>query len=184
MALAEDRLEVLVACPSACLGPFDLRVGTSALLVGLARGMDPPHPDGIVSMVDVRDVATALVRLAYHPSPPRRVLLSGHDRQLHPLMVELAERYGVAAPSPPLSAQAARALADAEEHRAAAEGGRPAVSREIVDLIIEAAPLDTSLAERALGMTWRTIATTLDDYDAWARRLRFIPTQPAKEVHA
>ncbi|MGZ6143752.1 MAG: NAD-dependent epimerase/dehydratase family protein, partial [Myxococcales bacterium] len=119
VALAEKRFEVSVACPGACLGPWDLRVGTSALLIALARGMDPPHPDGVVNLVDVRDVAAALIRLAALPSPPRRVLLSGGNHGLHPLLCALADRYRVRAPSPPLPAAAAIALADAEERRAA-----------------------------------------------------------------
>ena len=33
LVLEEDRLQTLVACPAGCLGPWDLRVATSALIV-------------------------------------------------------------------------------------------------------------------------------------------------------
>lgn len=182
MVLAEDRFEVVVACPGACLGPWDLRVGTSALLVATARGLAPPHPDGWINLIDARDVAIALIRLSTLPAPPRRVLLSGGNHRLHPLLCELALHYGVAPPSPPLAADRAIALADAEEARAAREGGRPAVAREIVDLIVRGVPLDTRLAEEALDLRCRPLAQTLSATDVWARRMRIIPDSPSAKA--
>ena len=179
VALAEKRFEVVVACPGACLGPWDLRVGTSALLVAIARGMDPPHPDGVVNLVDARDVAVALVRLAAHRSPPRRVLLSGGNHRLQPLLVALSARYRGREPSPPLAAAEAIALADAEERKAAEHGGRPALSREIVDLVLHGVPLDTRLAHDALGLSFRPLDETLDAADAWFRRMHLIPAPEA-----
>ncbi|GMU62503.1 MAG: hypothetical protein AMXMBFR34_42660 [Myxococcaceae bacterium] len=183
-ALREERLEVLVACPSACLGPWDLRVGTSALLVATARGLDVPHPDGFVAWVDARDVALGLVRLGQHPSPARRVILSGGGMQLQPLLEELARRYEVAPPSAPLSAAAALAFCDAEERRAEEEGGRPALARELADLIIHGVPLDAALARRTLGLSFRPLSTTLDAFDDWARRVRILPSSPREENRA
>ena len=182
LALAEDRFEMVVACPGACLGPWDLRVGTSALLVATARGLDPPHPDGWINLIDARDVATALLRLSTLPAPPRRVLLSGGNHKLHLLLCELALRYGVTPPSPPLAAEKAIALADAEEARAARAGGRPAIAREIVDLIVQGVELDTSLAAQAIGLQCRPLAQTLSATDAWARRMRIIPDSPGAEA--
>ncbi len=180
MALDEDGLEVVVACPGACLGPWDLRVGTSAIIVATAHGLAPPHPDGLVNAVDVRDVAQALLRLATMQSPPRRVLLSGSDQPLQPLLEQLSVRYQVGPPSPAISVEQARALADAEEARCAAEGGRPALSREIVDLLIHSVSIDATHAETALGVRWTPLATTLDAFDVWARRFKIIP--PAKHT--
>lgn len=179
LALQETRFEVVVACPAACLGPHDLRVGTSALLVALARGLDPPHPDGWVSWVDARDVALALVRLAALPSPPRRVILSAGSVRLHALLIALARRYDAPPPSPPLPAANAIALADAEERRALAEGGRARLSREIADLIVHGVELDATLARAALGLTFRPLHDTLDAFDAWSRGLGLLPhSQP------
>ncbi|MEW5738181.1 MAG: NAD-dependent epimerase/dehydratase family protein [Myxococcota bacterium] len=183
-ALREDRLEVLVACPSACLGPWDLRVGTSALLVATARGLDVPHPDGVVSWVDARDVALGLVRLAQHPSPARRVILSAGSTRLQHLLEQLAQRYDVAPPSAPLADAEALAFCDAEERRAAKEGGRPALARELADLIIHGVPLDAALARRTLGLSFRSLSTTLDAFDDWARRVRILPSSPRQENRA
>ena len=175
-ALAETRFEVVVACPSACLGPWDLRVGTSALLVATARGLHPPHPDGVVNLVDARDVGKAIARLAAHDAPPERVILSAENHRLHSLLRMLARRYGVPPPSTPLTDEEAIRFAT-EEERAHQDRrtGRPALSREIVDLIVHGVPVDASLAEEVLDMRWRPLAETLDAFDEWARRMRIIP---------
>ncbi len=181
-ALREERLEVVVACPAACLGPWDLRVGTSALLVGTARGLQIPHPDGVVSWVDARDLALGLLRLALHPAPPRRVLFSAGSLRLQPLLEDLARRYGVPAPAWPLSPAEALAFCDAEEFRAARYGGRPALARELADLIIHGVPLDAALARGALGITFRPLSQTLDAFDDWARRVRILPSSKPLEA--
>ncbi len=180
--LREDRLEVIVACPSACLGPWDLRVGTSALLVATARGLRVPHPDGVVSWVDARDVAVGLLRLGLHSAPPRRVLLSAESPRLQPLLADLARRYGAPAPSEALTDAEALAFCDAEEWRAARDGGRPALARELADLIIHGVPLDAALARRTLGLTFRPLDQTLDAFDEWARRVRILPTSRPLEA--
>ncbi|GMV42137.1 MAG: dihydroflavonol 4-reductase [Myxococcales bacterium] len=184
LCLREDRLDVRVACPSGCLGPYDLRVGTTALLVALACGKNPPHPDGITNLVDVRDVATGLVRMARQDDAPRRVILSALSAPLHGLLCELAARYRVPQPSPPLRAEVAQQLALDEERRAERDGGRPALSREIADLVVYGVPLDTRLAEQALGMRWTPLSQTLDALDGWARRMGFIPDITPSETPA
>lgn len=176
--LDEDRFEVRVACPSGCLGPGDLRVGTSALLIGLARGMDPPHPDGTVALVDARDVGQALARLLLAERAPRRLILSAENHRLHELLCAVAPRYGVPTPSPALSAEQAIARADAEEAASLSENRRPGLSREIVDLVVHGLPLSARLAEAQLGLRWTPLSQTLDALDAWARRLSLIPSHP------
>ena len=186
-AAEELRLEVITVCPAACLGPWDLRVGTSAMLVGLGRGLDVPHPDGVVSWVDARDVAEGLVRLGRLPKPPRRVLLSAGSLRLQELLELAAARYGVIA-SRPMSDAEAIAFADAEETRAQAQGGRAALARELVDLIIHGVHLDTTLARATLGLVFRPLEDTLVAFDEWARRVRIlpptIPPQPPQEARS
>ncbi|MBW2258816.1 MAG: hypothetical protein JRI25_30135 [Deltaproteobacteria bacterium] len=150
-------------------------MATSALIVAMARHLDPPHPDGIVNLVDVRDVGIALTRFAQLDEVPRRILFCGGNYRLQPMLEQLAERYGAPPPGPPLTAEEAVALADAEEARCAEEGGRPAISREIVDLIVHSFDLDATLAEQVLGVQWTPITDTLDAYDAWARPLGILP---------
>jgi len=174
--LAEDRFETSIACPGACLGPWDLRVGTSALLVAAARGIDVPHPDGWIGVVDARDVGEAMVRMAERPEPISRLLLVGHNRRLQALLQELSQRYGTPPPSAPLSPQRAIAVANAAE----SAPGRPAISRAIVDLIVHGVPVDNRRSRELLPIHYRPLAATLDDWDAWAGRLGIIPNEPER----
>jgi dihydroflavonol-4-reductase len=180
-ALDEHRLEVFVACPGACLGPWDLRVGTSAMLVGLARGIDVPHPDGFVSWVDVRDVATGVRALGTFDAPPHRVIFSAASIRLQHLLETAGRFYGVPV-SPPMSDSEATAFADAEEHRASQGGPRARLARELVDLIVHGPRIDARRSRDALGVTYRPLDETLRDFDAWARRVRFIPTKSPQET--
>ncbi len=177
----DDRVQSVIVCPGACLGPWDIKVGTSSLLVALARGLDPVRPDGVINLVDVRDVATCLTRLGRLESPPRRVLLAASNHRLGALLEALAVRYRVPPPSPPLPAEVAIQVADAAEREALASGTRPALSREIADLVVHGSRVDASLGERRLGVRWRPLASTLDDFDAWARRHHLIPYLQAGE---
>lgn len=169
-ALAERRFELGVVNPSACLGPFDWKVGTSALLLAMARGVPPPHPDGRVSLVDARDVALALTRLVTSAEVPRRLILSGETWSVHALLAHVATRFQAPPPGPPLHADAARALADAQEAEAEKTNGRAALPRELVDLIINSPQLDVARTH-ALGFRFRPLSDTLDDWEAWALRM-------------
>lgn len=173
----EHRLEIVVACPAACLGPFDWKVGTSSLLLATARGAPPPLPDGIITTVDARDVARALLMLSLSTEPPARLLLAHETFDAHELLSQLARRYRAPRPPAPLSRRAALALADRLETEAARDGGRPLLSRELVDLIIHGPRLDASRS-RTLGLRYRPLSETLNAWDSWARRMQFLPHPP------
>lgn len=181
-AVAEDRLQVTIANPSACLGPHDWKVGTSSLLLATARGLRPAYPGGLISTVDARDVALGVRALATTDSPPQRMILSGGEFDAHALMTQLAQRYQAAAPQPALNADEARALADAQERHAQEHGGRAMLSRELVDLIVHSPPLDAALS-RALGVRYRPLSETLDAWDAWAQRMGLLSPRASGEAH-
>ncbi len=178
----ERRFSTTTLCPGACLGPYDWKAGTSAILWQLRAGHCPPHPDGIVSWVDVRDVALAIARLLRSNFSSSRLLLSAQSAGFHDFVQLAASRYNVVAVAQALTAEAAIALADAEEQRSAREGGRPRISRELVDLIIHGARLDGSRAKGLLGLGYRPLHEALDAFDAWAQRLGVTPSTRS-EVH-
>lgn len=178
----ETRFDVSIACPAACLGPYDWKVGTSALVLATALGQVPPFPRGRISTVDARDVALALVKLSQLQRCEPRVILSADTFDAGQLFALLATRYGVAAPGPALSAEAACAFADADELAAQQAKRRPKLARELVDLIIHAPALDTSHAHR-LGLRFRALNDTLFDWETWARRMGLFPKPTAVQAH-
>lgn len=172
---AEHRFETITVCPAACLGRYDFKLGTSALLVALAAGREVEYPRGLVSLVAAADVGEVLARLGEHPAPPKRLILSASTYRIEALMSLLARRYGVAVPRRVLSAEEAIQFSNAEEARAEEEGGRARLAREIADLIVHGVYLDGSLASRTLGFEYQTLAETLKAFDQWALSARLIP---------
>lgn len=181
---AERRFEAVTVCPGACLGPHDWKVGTAALVLAAASGKCPPHPDGWVNPVDVRDVAALLVQVGRHPAPPRRVLAAGSTHRLQGLLERLARRHGVPPPPAPLPDAQALAFAQAEEARAEVEGGRPLLSCEIAELVVHGQVIDASLARGLLGRDWTPLDSTLDAFDDWATRMGFLTTHNPQELSA
>ena len=175
-------LDVRIALPSGCVGPGDLRMGTSALLVALARGLDPVHADGWVPQVDPRDAAIGVARMAVRDGAPDRVILSATSERLQPMLEALARHYRVAPPSPAVPAAEALRLAEEAEREAEATRTRARMSREIVELTVYGTPLDNLLSRAALGLEYRPFSETVADFDRWATRLGFLPT-PQAEVH-
>lgn len=177
--------EVVTACPTACLGPFDWKVGTGSFVLGVATEQLAAFVDGRINVVDVRDVGRSLVAAAVSGVAGERYLLGGHNLTVSRLLRLMARRYGVPHVAAALSADEGRDLATREEARCHANGGRPALVREFVDLAVHGIHVDSAKAAAHLGHRARPLEETLDDARGWyfdngyARR----STAP-KETHA
>lgn len=182
LAASAQGLETVVLCPAACLGPWDWKVGTSAMLLATAKGAPPPHPAGRITSVDSRDVGDAVALVCASAAPPPRLIVAGENHDAHALFEFLARRYQAPAPPAPLADDEARALADRLEAEAAEKKTRSALSRELVDLIVHAPAVDAA-ASRALGLSYRPFTETLDAWEAWAQRMGLL-TPPRTELSA
>jgi dihydroflavonol-4-reductase len=166
-------LSASIMLAGGCLGPWDLRLGTGGVLVALARGELPWWVDGWASLVDVDDVARAHVEAALQRAHGR-FCLSGHDLWVRDLLSMVAARWGGRVPGPPLSPEAARARADAEEQEAAAQRLRVPVPRELVDMALAGQPVSSRRAARELGFAPRPLEETLDRAHAFYVRCRLL----------
>lgn len=172
---AERGLDAITLVPGGCLGPNDVRAGTGGLLLGVVSGALPWWTDGIVSVVDVGDVAEIAVDAALHPAPSRRYCLVAHNVRLGALLAKVAARYGGRVPGAPLSAAEARRQADADEAAAAPARRRVPFPRELVDLVIAGRPVSSARAMQELGARFRPLEETLDRAWAWFVRHRYLP---------
>ena len=174
---AADRgdLELVTACPTGCLGPYDHKVGTGYLVAGVGTGRLDRFVDGFVDLVDARDVARSLVTAAERGRPGARYILAGHGLPVATLVARLARRLGVEPPTRRLGAEEAVAFADAEETRCRGTADRPRLSRELVDLIVHGQPVDDTLARGELGHVARPLEATFDDTYDWYQRNGFVP---------
>ncbi|MBX7195678.1 MAG: NAD-dependent epimerase/dehydratase family protein [Sandaracinaceae bacterium] len=177
-----DRgLDAITMLPGACLGPHDARLGTGGLLVAAVHGSLPWWVDGHVNLVDVGDVALAQLAAARTGKAGDRFCLAGHDTTLGGVLARLVARYGGHVPSSPVSADEARARADAEERAAEPARQRVAFPRELVDLVTNGQRVSSARAERELGVRFRPMTETFDRAWAWFARHRYLPARLVTE---
>ncbi len=164
-------MRVVTLCPTACIGPYDHKVGTGFFVVGMATGQLSRWVDGRINVVDSGDVAAAHLAAARQGRHGARYILGGTNVRVGELLRHMAGLYGVAAPGPPMTAAEAVAFADAEEARVRASGrGRPALSREMVDLIVHGQFVDAGRARAELGFAPRPLDETLLRSFRWYER--------------
>ncbi len=168
-------LDAVTILPGACLGPLDVRVGTSGLLLGVVLHTLPWWVDGTVNVVDVGDVAEAHVEAALRGSRGGRYCVAGHDVRVGALLQKVAARYGGHVPETPLEIEEARVRADLEERQAEPRRARVPFPRELVDLIASGQPVSSERAATDLGARFRPIDETLDRAWAWFARHRYLP---------
>jgi dihydroflavonol-4-reductase len=169
-------LAAVTLMPGGCIGPWDVRLGTGSVLVGVVRGALPWWVDGTVNLVDVRDVARAHLAAA-RPTPSDRYCIGGHDVRVGWLLRHMAARYGGRVPALELSPDAARARADADERSAAPRRERVPIPRELVDLVTTGQPVSTAHANAELGVSLTPLDDALDAAHAWFARHSYVPRQ-------
>jgi dihydroflavonol-4-reductase len=179
-----EGLDAITMIPGACIGPLDVRVGTSGILLGAVHGSLPFWVDGIVNVVDVADVATAHLAAAERGRPGDRFCVAGHDVELGELLRRIVARYGGHIPPRPLGIVEARARADEAEREAEASRARVAFPRELVDLVAVGQPVSSARAEGELGIAFRPLTETLDRAWSWFMRHRYLPARRAMEETA
>lgn len=175
-------LPLVTMLPGGCVGPNDVRVGTGAFIVGVIRGLLPWLVDGTVNMVDVGDVAKAHVRAA-SAEPGARFCVGGHDLRIRVLLERVSSRYGGKVPTLELSADEARARAEADERAAQPKRERVPIPREMVDLITTGQPVSNARAETDLGIQFTPLDEALDRAHAWFSRLKLVPPIAARRNH-
>ena len=179
---AADRgLPAVTLMPGGCVGAWDARVGTGALLLGVVREEIPWWVEGTVNLVDVADVARAHV--AAVEARGSRYCLGGHDVRVGWLFDHVALRYGGRAPPLRLDPDAARARADAEEAAAAVTRARAPFPREMVDLITTGQPVSNARAEAELGARFGPLDAALDRAYAWYERFRYLSPHARERSH-
>jgi dihydroflavonol-4-reductase len=180
-AAVAEGLPAVTLQPGGCVGPWDARAGTGGILLGVVHGTLPWYLDGTVNLIDVLDVARAHVAAVTAPVG-RRYPLGGHTVDFAWLVQHLAARYGGRVPALRVSADEARARADADERAAAATRRRVPFPRELVDLIATGQPVSDDLARAELGLAPGPLDAALDRAHAWYARFRYLPQSPPKDA--
>ncbi len=173
-------LPAVTLLPGGCIGPWDLRLGTGAILVGTVRGAIPWWTDGLVNLVDVADVARAHVAALGAPAGAR-FCVAGHNVRVATLLRRIITRYGGTFPPEQLTHDEARRRADREELEAAPRRARVPVPRELVDLVATGQLVSSARARRELGIDCTPLEAALDRAHEWFVRFRYLPRRRTNE---
>lgn len=177
---------VFVACPTMPVGPADRGLSPPARLIAdFCNGRLPVILDCKLNLVDVRDLAEAMVRLPDSGEPGRRYLLGGYNVCLSELLERVGRLVGMPAPRLRVPYPAALMVGLVSEWLAAVVTHRPPA----------ATVAGVTLAERNLhvaeghdvtrfGVRLRSLDESLRDAVAWLRETGAVLPVPARVASA
>ena len=167
---AADRgLPVTIASPGTVLGPWDHGRHAEQLLRPLVRGPCRFAPSGGINVVDARDVADGLVRLARRGVRGRRYLLTGHNVTYAELSDLGAAVLGSRAPRVGLPSGGLRVLVALLERPGLWLGWKPPATPDEVAVGTRYLYFSNARAVAELGFRVRPVRETLADSVAWYR---------------
>jgi dihydroflavonol-4-reductase len=159
---APDGLEVVTLCPTVVFGPGDVHLSISKPLLAIARGQVGFSLDGVVNVVDVRDVAEAHVVAAVRGRAGERYILGGHNLSIAGFITLAARIAGVAPPRWRVPDAVLNVIGGLS-------AWLPADPAAVLRSRRLSQPLSSAKAEAELGLSPRPLADTLRDALAWFR---------------
>lgn len=170
-------LPAVVVHPTLCLGPWDLKPRELCFVPQLLAGEIPAVLDHLINVVDVREVATALVGALEQERWAEPVRVAGHNVTLDALCRWICDLEAVKPPSwrapsdlfvaPALAAEALASLFDRP-------GTGPGRWPSLVLMLLAQHHWQTpSTAQIDLGAAPRSLSATLVDSIEWYRGLEY-----------
>jgi dihydroflavonol-4-reductase len=167
----ESGLFIASAMPAWMWGPHDTGPTASGQLAldALRRKLPPAIPPGGSSVVDARDVAAGMLRIAEVGRAGENYIFSGRFLDLEEIIRKLAKATEMKAPTARLPFAGALVLAAFAETWSRVTRTPSAMSLESIRLMNARLAVTAAKAERELGVTFRPFEHTLTDAVAWAR---------------
>jgi len=158
----EKGLFVASALPSWMWGPHDLGPTPSGQLVldAIAHKLPPMIPPGGSAVVDARDVAAGMLRMAEIGRSGERYILSGNFVELGDLFANLAALTAATAPTRSIPFAAALALAIGTETWSRITHTASPMSVEAIRLMNARLHVTSAKAEKQLGAAFRPFHAT------------------------
>lgn len=163
-------LRAVVVLPGAVFGPGDVKPTSGMTVQAVARGIVPAYIGGRMSVIDCRDMARAQVRAGEVGRLGERYILGGSNVGASELMRTIAEEAGVAAPRLRLPSRLVYGGAVLAEKVSGLIPGDPVgyLSTGVQQLMRDIA-VDSTKAQRELGLTSRPLRETIHDTLVWFR---------------
>ena len=130
-------------------------------------GKLPGVPPGGTSVVDARDVASAMVTMLERNVPGERFLVAGRCHTLREVVDAVTDASGKERIGFSMPAWFALGMGHASEAWARLTKGTPLVPLEGVRMLLQNVRPSSARAERELGVKFRPITETIRDVVAW-----------------
>jgi dihydroflavonol-4-reductase len=166
--MAKSGMTIATVLPGWMFGPGDAgptRAGE--MVLDALAGKLPGVPPGGTTIVDARDVASAMVTLLERNVPNERFIVAGRFHTLREVLDATMEAGGKKRLALSLPPWLALGMAHVSEAWASLTKGRPMVPLEGVRMLLQEFRPSSAKAERELGVTFRPLAQTIRDVVAW-----------------
>ncbi|HET7543101.1 MAG TPA: NAD-dependent epimerase/dehydratase family protein [Polyangiaceae bacterium] len=164
----KSDMTIATVLPGWMFGPGDAgptRAGE--LILDALAGKLPGVPPGGTTIVDARDVASAMVTLLERDVPGERFIVAGRFHTIRELLDAAMDAAGKARISRSLPAWLALGLGHVTEAWARLTNSSPLVPLEGVRMLLQEFRPSSAKAQRELGVTFRPLPETIRDVVTW-----------------
>jgi dihydroflavonol-4-reductase len=166
----KSRMTIATVLPGWMFGPGDAGpTSAGKLILDAVAGKLPGVPPGGTSVVDARDVASAMVTMLERDVPGERFLVAGRYHTLREILDAVMAAAGKKRIGLSLPPWAALGMGHVSEAWARVTKGTPMVPLEGVRMLLEDFRPSSAKAERELSASFRPLAETIGDVVAWYR---------------
>ena len=155
-----EGLNAVMVNPTVVLGAGDW-TRSSLQLIKYVHDERPFYTDGLVSYVDVLDVAESLYRLMQSELTAKRYILNGGTIPYRALLGQIANAIGKRPPTVRVSPLLTRVLWPVEAVRSWLTGGTPLITRETARSASAQYHFDGRKIEQVTGFQYRPLSETL-----------------------
>jgi len=168
-------MPVVMICPGAMLGPQDAApTELGQFVLNFLHRKIPARPAGGMPCVDVRDVATAMVKAVGQGRSGQRYLIGGKYYSMADLMGHLEAVSGVPAPKLKLPGFAMGILAVVSTWIGQLRGQKSEIPIEGVKIMLATLAYDSTKAQRELGIQFRPLDESLHAMVTWYRQANYL----------
>ena len=175
LSAARNGLPTVVVVPTVFFGPYDQRPTSGTQILMIAKRLMPGYIQGDVNVIDVRDVAIAMIRAAELGRVGERYIVGNWNttqKQLNALIAEVAE---VRKPVFPVPFAMARVGAKLGERIFRVVLGRPPlVPAFFVEMIKHMQHYDCSKAVRELNYPRSSVEQAIRDALTWFKENEYL----------
>lgn len=182
LQLAGEGAPVVIASPSAPMGPFDVKpTPTGRVVLDFLRRKMPGYMETGLNVIDVQDCARGHILAARKGTPGRRYLLAHANLSILEIFQQLADLTGIPAPSFKVPRFVGLMTGFFSELKAKATGREAAVPLAGVRMALKPMFYDNQRAVRELGLPTREVRQTLRRAAAWFVENGYVD-KPPKEL--